>query len=251
MFYIAYLLRDRADAARAGSAASGRRPEHGLLLARPLGHARSTSLAVAYGACSWRSTSSGRAQSIYNAVEPFHWYCQWGGVLFIGVVMIGGSIYYFAVQRHKTGTLAEHARRRADLAPALAAVPSDREEHAWRSSTTSSPAAGRRVRRRRAAVRGPERHGLPARGRDRPTSTTRRSCGSRTGCSCSTPATTGTTWSSRRRRATASCATPARRCSAAARRTTRASRSGRRARTSTSGRRWAARAGARDGRAGR
>ena len=74
----------------------------------------------------------------------------------------------------------------------------------------------------------------------RRTSTTPRSCASRTGCTCWTRATTGTTWSSPRRRATASCATPAPRCSAAARRTTRASPSGRRARTSTSGRRWAA-----------
>ena len=47
--------------------------------------------------------------SIYNAVEPFHWYLKWGGVLFVGVVMIGGFAYYWFVQRHKTGTLAEHA----------------------------------------------------------------------------------------------------------------------------------------------
>ncbi len=72
----------------------------------------------------------------------------------------------------------------------------------------------------------------------------RRCCGSRTGCTCSTPAMTGTTWSSRRRRATASCATPAPRCSAAAPRTTHASPSGRPRRTSTSGRRAAARGGA-------
>ena len=47
-------------------------------------------------------------QSIYNAVEPFHWYLKWGGVLFVGIVMIGGFAYYWFVQRHKTGTLAEH-----------------------------------------------------------------------------------------------------------------------------------------------
>ena len=48
-------------------------------------------------------------QSIYNATEPFHWYLKWGGLLFVGVVMFGGFAYYWFVQRHKTGTLAEHA----------------------------------------------------------------------------------------------------------------------------------------------
>ena len=47
--------------------------------------------------------------SIYNATEPFHWYLKWGGVLFVGIVMLGGFAYYWFVQRHKTGTLASHA----------------------------------------------------------------------------------------------------------------------------------------------
>jgi urea carboxylase system permease len=47
--------------------------------------------------------------SIYNATEPFHWYLKWGGVLFVGIVMVGGFAYYWFVQRHKTGTLASHA----------------------------------------------------------------------------------------------------------------------------------------------
>ena len=47
--------------------------------------------------------------SIYNAAEPFHWYLKWGGVLFVGIVMLGGFAYYWFVQRHKTGTLASHA----------------------------------------------------------------------------------------------------------------------------------------------
>ena len=60
-------------------------------------------------------------QSIYNAVEPFHWYLKWGGVLFVGVVMLGGFAYYWFVQRHKTGTLAEHmAGAPEDPAPAMA-----------------------------------------------------------------------------------------------------------------------------------
>ena len=185
-------------------------------------------------------------QSIYNAVEPFHWYLKWGGVLFVGIVMIGGFAYYWFVQRHKTGTLAEHMAGAGEerRAGAGGRVRVTERRTPWRSSTTSSPEAGRRARwwprgspRTRTSRSACWRPG-------RPTWTTRPSCGSRTGCSCSTPATTGTTRSSRRRRATASSATRARRCSAAARRTTRASRSGRRRRTSTSGRRWAARAGA-------
>jgi hypothetical protein len=48
-------------------------------------------------------------QSIYNATEPFHWYLKWGGLLFVGAVMLGGFAYYWFVQRHKSGTLAEHA----------------------------------------------------------------------------------------------------------------------------------------------
>jgi urea carboxylase system permease len=48
-------------------------------------------------------------KEIYNAVEPFHWYLQWGAFLFIGIVAIGGFAYYWFVQRHKTGVLADHA----------------------------------------------------------------------------------------------------------------------------------------------
>ena len=83
--------------------------------------------------------------------------------------------------------------------------------------------------------RGPRRHRLPGRGRARPTSATTTSSSCRSGCTCWTPATTGTTRSSRRRTATASCGTPGPRCSAAVRRTTPASRSGRPPRRSTSG----------------
>jgi urea carboxylase system permease len=48
-------------------------------------------------------------KDVYNAVEPFHWYLQYGAILFIGVVFFGGLIYYRLVQRHKTGVLASHA----------------------------------------------------------------------------------------------------------------------------------------------
>jgi urea carboxylase system permease len=48
-------------------------------------------------------------KDVYNAVEPFHWYLQYGAVMFIGIVFFGGLAYYWLVQRHKTGVLASHA----------------------------------------------------------------------------------------------------------------------------------------------
>jgi urea carboxylase system permease len=48
-------------------------------------------------------------KEVYNATEPFHWYLQWGAILFIGIVFFGGLAYYRLVQRHKTGVLPEHA----------------------------------------------------------------------------------------------------------------------------------------------
>ena len=48
-------------------------------------------------------------KDVYNATEPFHWYLQYGAILFIGVVFFGGFAYYWFVQRHKTGVLESHA----------------------------------------------------------------------------------------------------------------------------------------------
>ncbi len=58
--------------------------------------------------------------SIYNAVEPFHWYLKWGGTLFVLIVMGGGFAYYWFVQRHKTGTLASHAAEAPTAPPVMA-----------------------------------------------------------------------------------------------------------------------------------
>jgi len=59
--------------------------------------------------------------SVYNAVGTPHWYWQWSPFLFIGGVIIIGSIYYFAVQAKKPAeVLAEH---RADAAMDLATPP--------------------------------------------------------------------------------------------------------------------------------
>jgi amino acid transporter len=47
-------------------------------------------------------------KDVYNATAPFHWYLQYGAMLFIGVVFFGGLAYYWFVQRHKTGVLESH-----------------------------------------------------------------------------------------------------------------------------------------------
>jgi urea carboxylase system permease len=57
-------------------------------------------------------------KEIYNATEPFHWYLQWGAFLFIGIVGLGGFAYYWFVQRHRTGVLADHAFEAPVEAPA-------------------------------------------------------------------------------------------------------------------------------------
>jgi urea carboxylase system permease len=59
-------------------------------------------------------------KDVYNAVAPFHWYLQYGAILFIGVVFFGGLAYYWFVQLHKTGVL-ESAR--LELPPETAAAP--------------------------------------------------------------------------------------------------------------------------------
>lgn len=52
-------------------------------------------------------------EAVYNAAAPYHWYLRWGAVLFIGVIAGGGFAYYWFVQRHRTGVLAEHAAQPA------------------------------------------------------------------------------------------------------------------------------------------
>jgi urea carboxylase system permease len=61
-------------------------------------------------------------KDVYNATEPFHWYLQYGAILFVGVVFFGGLAYYWLVQRHKSGVLASHAAG-APAVPDTAAQP--------------------------------------------------------------------------------------------------------------------------------
>jgi amino acid transporter len=63
--------------------------------------------------------------SVYNATAPFHWYLRWGAVLFVAIIAGGGFAYYWFVQRHKTGVLAEHrlATTETDAAPPVPPAP--------------------------------------------------------------------------------------------------------------------------------
>jgi urea carboxylase system permease len=48
-------------------------------------------------------------RAVYNPTPPFNWVLQWGAVLFVGIVLLGGLAYYGIVQRHKIGVLPQHA----------------------------------------------------------------------------------------------------------------------------------------------
>ncbi|MFG2556407.1 APC family permease [Streptomyces sp. NPDC048581] len=52
--------------------------------------------------------------AVYNATAPYHWYLRWGAVLFVAVIGGGGFAYYWFVQRHRTGVLAEHRLTASD-----------------------------------------------------------------------------------------------------------------------------------------
>jgi hypothetical protein len=56
---------------------------------------------------------------IYNADPPFHWYLKYFAVIFVAIAAGAGFAYYWFVQRHKAGVLAEHA--------AIASEPNDEE----------------------------------------------------------------------------------------------------------------------------
>lgn len=66
-------------------------------------------LAVLWGAGMVVNLSWPR-QEVYDYTEPHHWYLQYGAILFVGGVAVLGFAYYWFVQRHKTGTIAEHRR---------------------------------------------------------------------------------------------------------------------------------------------
>ena len=48
-------------------------------------------------------------REVYDAVEPHHWYLQFGAPLSVGIVVLGGLALYRFRQRHRTGVVPEHA----------------------------------------------------------------------------------------------------------------------------------------------
>ncbi len=111
MFYIAYLgvtapmlvRRLRGDWPR---------PDHGAFFSLGRWGLPVNILAVIYGALVMVNIAWPR-NAIYNALGTPHWYWQYSPLLFIGGVIIIGTIYYFTVQVKKSpDVLAEH---RADI----------------------------------------------------------------------------------------------------------------------------------------
>jgi urea carboxylase system permease len=86
-------------------------------------------LAVLWGAAMTVNLAWPRRE-IYNATEPFHWYLQYGGILLPGVVLGVGFAYYWFVQRHKTGVVAEHARVHLAAGTAVHPIPTVPPEEA-------------------------------------------------------------------------------------------------------------------------
>ncbi|MEV7574522.1 APC family permease [Arthrobacter nitrophenolicus] len=77
---------------------------------------------------------------IYNSVPPFEWYLQWGGVIFVGAVAIGGTLLYRLKIRHQTGVLAEHAAAARPAAAQPAAAESAAAQSAAEVRDPDAPA---------------------------------------------------------------------------------------------------------------
>ena len=58
-------------------------------------------------------------EAVYNPTPPLHWYLQWGAVLFVVIALGLSFAFYWFVQRHKLGVLADHAAIAADDDPGL------------------------------------------------------------------------------------------------------------------------------------
>jgi urea carboxylase system permease len=84
------------------------RPDHGPYFSLGRWGLPVNILAVLYGVLVTINIAWPR-DGIYNVVGKPHWYWKWAPFLFIGAIVIIGSIYYFTVQAKKSPTvLAEH-----------------------------------------------------------------------------------------------------------------------------------------------
>jgi urea carboxylase system permease len=94
------------------------RPDHGPYFSLGRWGLPVNVLAIAYGTLVTINIIWPR-NSIYNVVGKPHWYWQYAPFLFIGAIILLGTIYYYTVQVHKgSEVLAEH---RADV-PAVTAM---------------------------------------------------------------------------------------------------------------------------------
>jgi urea carboxylase system permease len=72
-------------------------------------------LAVVYGALVAFNIAWPRTE-VYNAIGKHHWYFQWAAYVFIGLVVIVGTLYYTLVQRRKPmEVLPEHRAQEFDI----------------------------------------------------------------------------------------------------------------------------------------
>jgi hypothetical protein len=62
---------------------------------------------------------------IYNATPPFHWYLQYGPILFTAALPVIGPAYYGLVARHHDGVLESHLADDAEPVASLAAEASE------------------------------------------------------------------------------------------------------------------------------
>ncbi len=92
------------------------RPDHGPYFSLGRWGLLVNILAVAYGALVAINIAWPRNQ-VYNSVGKPHWYFQWSPVLFIGAVVIIGTLYYFLIQRNKSAEVLEEHRADIPAAP--------------------------------------------------------------------------------------------------------------------------------------
>jgi amino acid transporter len=91
------------------------RPDHGPYFSLGRWGTLVNFCAVVYGALVTINIAWPR-NAIYNSLGTPHWYWQWSPFLFVGAIVIIGTIYYFTVQVKKgSDVLEEHRAQVAEL----------------------------------------------------------------------------------------------------------------------------------------
>jgi urea carboxylase system permease len=90
------------------------RPEHGPYFSLGRWGMLVNILAVTYGILVVINIGWPR-NAIYNAVPPAHWYWQWAAPIFVGAIVIIGTIYYYTVQVRKSPDVLEEHRAQVGL----------------------------------------------------------------------------------------------------------------------------------------